>query len=141
MTQQKLKIARVDNLAARFPLFLMAYRHLCSEFHLHHPGSHYPCPLSWPQRRHLTLFLSFGSQSRPHSHPMSDDFLFRLFSSSVTAGTSVTSGVDILQSKVQGIVTGFGVDASSLDPGTPSRFEGRGRRGSVSHSRLDRVPV
>ena len=102
MTQQKLKIARVDNLAARFPLFLMAYRHLCSEFHLHHPGSHYPCPLSWPQRRHLTLFLSFGSQSHPHSHPMSDDFLFRLFSSSVTAGTSVTSGVDILQSKVQG---------------------------------------
>ena len=101
MTQQKLKITRVDNLAARFPLFLMAYRHLCSEFHLHHPGSHYPCPLSWPQRRHLTLFLSFGSQSHPHSHPMSDDFLFRLFSSSVTAGTSVTSGVDILQSKVQ----------------------------------------
>jgi len=141
MTQQKLKIARVDNLAARFPLFLMAYKHLCSEFHLHHPGSHYPCPLSWPQRRHLTLFLSFGSQSRPHSHPMSDDFLFRLFSSSVTAGTSVTSGVDILQSKVQGIVTGFGVDASSLDPGTSFRFEGRGRRGLVSHSRLDRVPV
>ena len=39
------------------------------------------------------------------------------------------------------IVTGFGVDASSLDPGTSFRFEGRGRRGSVSHSRLDRVPV
>ena len=39
------------------------------------------------------------------------------------------------------IVTGFGVDASSLDPGTSFRFEGRGRRGSVSHLRLDRVPV
>ena len=39
------------------------------------------------------------------------------------------------------IVTGFGVDASSHDPGTPFRFEGRGRRGSVSHLRLDRVPV
>jgi len=39
------------------------------------------------------------------------------------------------------IVTEFGVDASSHDPGTPFRFEGRGQRGSVSHSRLDRVPV
>ena len=28
------------------------------------------------------------------------------------------------------IVTEFGVDASSYDPGTPFRFEGRGRRGS-----------
>ena len=42
---------------------------------------------------------------------------------------------------VQAIVTGFGVDASSLDPGTSFRFEGRGLRGSMSHSRLDRVPV
>ena len=42
---------------------------------------------------------------------------------------------------VRSIVTGFGVDASSHDPGTPFRFEGRGRRGSVSHSRLDRIPV
>ncbi|KAG2583725.1 hypothetical protein PVAP13_6KG386606 [Panicum virgatum] len=39
------------------------------------------------------------------------------------------------------ILTGFGVDASSLDPGTSFRFEDRGRRGSVSHSRLDRVPI
>ena len=42
---------------------------------------------------------------------------------------------------VDHIVTEFGVDASSHDPGTPFRFEGRGQRGSVSHSRLDRVPV
>jgi len=49
--------------------------------------------------------------------------------------------VEILRREVQIIVTGFGVDASSLDPGTSFRFEGRGRRGSVSHSRLDRVPV
>jgi len=39
------------------------------------------------------------------------------------------------------IVTEFGVDASSHDPGTPFRFEGRGQRGSVSHSRLDRFSV
>ena len=42
---------------------------------------------------------------------------------------------------VRRIVTEFGVDASSHNLGTPFRFEGRGQRGSVSHSMLDRVPV
>jgi hypothetical protein len=45
--------------------------------------------------------MSFGSQSHPHSHPILDSFLFRLFSTSISA-TAGSLGVDILQRKVQG---------------------------------------